>query len=90
MIGSATLYAASLGGGNAAYGMLFIAVFVGLALGMGAAPRLARRLPHNRLFGTAIVAAAARWCWSRSRRTSGGDRRRRAGRGFAGIAFLTG
>src|SRR3954470_21124125 len=40
VIGSATLYAASLGGGNAAYGMLFIAVFVGLALGMGAAPQL--------------------------------------------------
>ena len=58
VIGSATLYAASLGGGNAAYGMLFIAVFVGLALGMGAAPQLSRRLPHNRLFGTAIVAAA--------------------------------
>jgi dTMP kinase len=57
VVGSATLYAASLGGGNAAYGMLFIAVFVGLALGMGAAPRLSRRLPHNRLFGTAIVAA---------------------------------
>jgi dTMP kinase len=57
VVGSATLYAASLGGGNAAYGMLFIAVFVGLALGMGAAPRLARRLPHNRLFGMAIVAA---------------------------------
>src|SRR3954469_638336 len=53
VIGSATLYAASLGGGNAAYGMLFIAVFVGLALGMGSAPRLAQRLPHNRLFGTA-------------------------------------
>ena len=57
VVGSATLYAASLGGGNAAYGMLFISVFVGLALGMGAAPRLARRLPHSRLFGTAIVAA---------------------------------
>jgi len=57
VIGSATLYAASLGGGNAAYGVLFVAVFVGLAVGMGAAPRLARRLPHNRLFGAAIVAA---------------------------------
>lgn len=57
VIGSATLYAASLGGGNAAYGVLFVSVFVGLAIGMGAAPRLARRLPHNRLFGTAIVAA---------------------------------
>lgn len=57
VIGSANLYAVSLGGGNAAYGILFAAVFVGLALGMGAAPRMARRLPHNRLFGAAIVAA---------------------------------
>jgi dTMP kinase len=57
VVGSATLYAASLGGGNAAYGVLFASVFVGLALGMGAAPRMARRIPHNRLFGAAIVAA---------------------------------
>lgn len=57
VIGSATLYAASLGGGNAAYGVLFVAVFIGLAAGMGAAPQLSRRLPHNRLFGAAIVAA---------------------------------
>lgn len=57
VVGSATLYAASLGGGNAAYGILFAAVFVGLALGMAAAPGMARRIPHNRLFGAAIVAA---------------------------------
>jgi dTMP kinase len=57
VVGSATLYAASLGGGNAAYGVLFAAVFIGLAIGMGAAPQMARRLPHNRLFGAAIVAA---------------------------------
>jgi dTMP kinase len=57
IVGSATLYAASLGGGNAAYGLLFASVFVGLAIGMGFAPRMARRLPHNRLFGAAIVAA---------------------------------
>lgn len=57
VVGSGTLYAASLGGGNAAYGLLFGAVFVGLALGMGAAPSMARRIPHNRLFGAAIVAA---------------------------------
>lgn len=59
VVGSGTLYAASLGGGNAAYGLLFGAVFVGLALGMGAAPGMARRIPHNRLFGAAIVAAGA-------------------------------
>ncbi len=57
VIGSATLYAQSLGGGNAAYGVLFASVFIGLAAGMGAAPRLARRIPHNRLFGAGIVAA---------------------------------
>jgi dTMP kinase len=57
VVGSATLYAAGLGGGNAAYGVLFASVFVGLALGMGAAPRFARRVPHNRLFGAGIVAA---------------------------------
>lgn len=57
VIGSATLYAQSLGGGNAAYGVLFASVFIGLAAGMGAAPRMARRIPHNRLFGAGIVAA---------------------------------
>ena len=59
VIASAKLYAISLGGGDAAYSVLFTAVFVGLALGMAAAPRLAHRLPHNRLFGTAIVGAGA-------------------------------
>lgn len=57
VIGSATLYAAGLGGGNAAYGVLFASVFIGLAGGMGVAPRLARSIPHNRLFGAGIVAA---------------------------------
>ncbi|MGD9527764.1 bifunctional MFS transporter/dTMP kinase [Pseudonocardia sp.] len=91
VIGSATLYAASLGGGNAAYGVLFVAVFVGLACGMGAAPRLARRLPHNRLFGAAIVAAglalvlvavAPHLFFALGAVALVG--------GFAGIAFLTG
>ncbi len=91
VIGSATLYAASLGGGNAAYGMLFVAVFIGLAIGMGAAPRLARRLPHNRLFGAAIVAAglalvlvalAPHLYFALGSVALVG--------GFAGIAFLTG
>ncbi|MBN9736855.1 MULTISPECIES: MFS transporter [unclassified Pseudonocardia] len=59
VIATAKLYAASLGGGDAAYSVLFVAVFGGLAIGMGIGPRLARRLPHNRLFGTAIVAAGA-------------------------------
>ncbi|MGI8799390.1 MAG: bifunctional MFS transporter/dTMP kinase [Pseudonocardia sp.] len=57
VIASTKLYATSLGGGDAAYGVLFVAVFIGMAIGMGVTPRLARRLPHNRLFGSAIVAA---------------------------------
>ena len=91
VIGSATLYAASLGGGNAAYGMLFIAVFVGLALGMGAAPRLSRRLPHNRLFGTAIVAAGcALVLVALAPHLTVAIAAVGLVGGFAGIAFLTG
>jgi dTMP kinase len=90
VIGSGTLYAASLGGGNAAYGMLFIAVFVGLAIGMGAAPRLARRLPHNRLFGTAIVAAGcALVLVALSPHLTVAIAAVSLVGGFAGIAFLT-
>jgi dTMP kinase len=91
VIGSATLYAASLGGGNAAYGMLFIAVFVGLALGMGAAPQLSRRLPHNRLFGTAIVAAGcALVLVALAPHLTVAIGAVGLVGGFAGIAFLTG
>ena len=91
VVGSATLYAASLGGGNAAYGMLFIAVFVGLALGMGAAPRLSRRLPHNRLFGTAIVAAGcALVLVALAPHLTVAIAGVGLVGGFAGIAFLTG
>lgn len=57
VIASARLYAASLGGGDAAYSVLFIALFSGLALGMATVPRMARRMPHHRLFGVAIVGA---------------------------------
>ena len=91
VVGSATLYAASLGGGNAAYGMLFVAVFVGLALGMGAAPRLAQRLPHNRLFGTAIVAAGcALVLVALAPHLTVAIGAVGLVGGFAGIAFLTG
>ena len=57
VVALARLYATSLGGGDAAYGMLFVAVFAGMAIGMSAMPGLARKLPHSRLFGAAIVAA---------------------------------
>jgi dTMP kinase len=57
VIGSAKPYSSSLGGGDAAFGLLFVAVFVGAAVGLAGAPKLARRLPHERLFGVGIVAA---------------------------------
>ncbi|MEJ8279692.1 MFS transporter [Pseudonocardia spirodelae] len=57
VIATAKLYASSLGGGDAAYSILFASVFAGLASGMAAGPWLARRVPHRRLFGSAIVGA---------------------------------
>ncbi len=57
LIGTANLYADSLRGGESTFGLLFVAMFIGLAAGMAGAPKLARRLPHNRLFGIAIVLA---------------------------------
>jgi dTMP kinase len=57
VIGSAQTYAISLLAGQAGFGLLFAAVFVGLTLGMIGAPRFAARLAHERLFGVAIVLA---------------------------------
>ncbi|APU12380.1 MULTISPECIES: bifunctional MFS transporter/dTMP kinase [Actinoalloteichus] len=57
VVGTSNLYSQSLSAGDAGYGMLFSAVFVGLALGMAVSPKLAQRVPHNRLFGSAIVCA---------------------------------
>jgi dTMP kinase len=57
VVGSAKPYSSSLLAGDAAWGLLLVAVFIGLATGMGGAPKLARRLPHDRLFGVSIVLA---------------------------------
>jgi dTMP kinase len=57
VIGSAKPYSSSLGGGDASFGLLFVAVFIGAAVGLASAPKLARRLPHERLFGVGIVLA---------------------------------
>jgi len=57
VVGSAQPYANSLPAGQAGFGLLFAAVFVGLAIGMVGAPGLAGRLAHERLFGAAIVLA---------------------------------
>jgi len=57
VIACAKLYAVSLGGGDAAYGLLFASMFAGLGVGIVLAPHAARRIRHRRLFGLAIVAA---------------------------------
>ncbi|WP_167109157.1 bifunctional MFS transporter/dTMP kinase [Amycolatopsis granulosa] len=57
VVGSAQTYASSLNAGESTWGLLVVAVFIGLATGMGGAPKLARRLPHDRLFGISIVLA---------------------------------
>jgi len=58
VIGSGKIFVTSLGGGNAAYGVLFGAVFVGLGSGMGIGPRIARNLSRRRLFGVSLIFAA--------------------------------
>ncbi|GAB3581816.1 dTMP kinase [Amycolatopsis endophytica] len=57
VVGSAKPYATSLNAGDSTWGLLVVAVFIGLATGMGGAPKLAHRLPHDRLFGISIVLA---------------------------------
>lgn len=57
VIASAHQYAISLLAGDAAFNLLVLAVFLGLATGMAVAPKLARRLAHDRLFGISIVGA---------------------------------
>ncbi len=58
VIGAGKIFVASLGGGNAAYGVLFGSVFVGLGCGMAFGPKVARDLSRRRLFGLALVFAA--------------------------------
>lgn len=55
VIGAGKIFVTSLGGGNAAYGVLFGSVFVGLGTGMAFGPRVARELSRRRLFGLSIV-----------------------------------
>lgn len=57
VIGAGNAFAASIGGGDATFGILFGSVFVGMALGLAFGPRIARELSRARLFGLAIVTA---------------------------------
>ncbi|MGY1914789.1 dTMP kinase [Blastococcus sp. SYSU DS0973] len=57
IIATGQAYVFALGGGQAAYGLLFGAVFVGLGLGIGIGPSVARDLARERIFGVSIVGA---------------------------------
>ena len=55
--GVAQAYVATLGAGNAGYGILFGSVFTGLALGMLIGPRVLPNVPRRMIFTPAIGAA---------------------------------
>jgi dTMP kinase len=57
VIGLARVFVGDLGGGDPAYGILFGAVFAGLAAGMWFGPRVLRGLSRRRLFGISLTAA---------------------------------
>jgi dTMP kinase len=57
VIGIAKVYVKALGGGDAAYGVVFGMVFVGMAIGMFLAPRILQEFSRRRLFGLAIIGA---------------------------------
>ena len=59
IIATGQAFANALGGGDAAYGLLFGAVFVGLGTGIAFGPSVARDLARERIFGIAIVGAGA-------------------------------
>lgn len=57
VIGVGRVFVGSMQAGDAAYGVLFGTVFVGLALGMFAGPRLLRGFSRKRLFGICLALA---------------------------------
>ena len=57
VIATGQAFANALGGGQAAYGLLFGAVFIGLGLGIALGPSIARDLARERIFGLAVSVA---------------------------------
>jgi dTMP kinase len=59
VIGLARTFVGDLGGGDAAYGVLFGAVFTGLAAGIAFGPKIFAQFSRRRLFGASLVVAGA-------------------------------
>ena len=57
VIGLARTFVGDLGGGDAAYGVLFAAVFTGLALGIAFGPKIFAQFSRRRLFGASLAIA---------------------------------
>jgi dTMP kinase len=57
VVGSAKFYAKSLSGGDSTFYVLFAMIFVGLAIGIAAGPKLIGALSRRRWFGLSIVLA---------------------------------
>ena len=57
VIGLARTFVSDLGGGDAAYGVLFGSVFTGLAAGIAFGPRVLSQFSRRRLFGAALAVA---------------------------------
>jgi len=57
VIGLARTFVGDLGGGDAAYGVLFGAVFAGLAIGIAFGPKIFAQFSRRRLFGASLTTA---------------------------------
>ena len=59
VIGLARTFVGDLGGGEAAYGVLFGAVFTGLAFGIALGPKIFAQFSRRRLFGASLTISGA-------------------------------